>query len=70
MTARGPLEALVRQHERCLWGRRWVCYHPLVARVTDEAAAAVIRDLAGGEHRLDELWAARPVVLVILRHFG
>ena len=28
--------ALVRQHERCLWGRRWVCYHPLVARVTDQ----------------------------------
>ncbi len=51
-------------------GRRWVCYHPLVARVADEAAAAVIRDLGGGEHRLDELWVERPVVLVFLRHFG
>lgn len=50
--------------------RRCVCYHPLVAQVADEAAAAVIRDLAGGEHRLDELWVERPVVLVFLRHFG
>lgn len=46
------------------------CYPPLVARVAGEAAAAVIRDLGGGEHRLDELWAERPVVLVFLRHFG
>ncbi len=38
--------------------------------VTDEAAAAVILDLAGVRHRLDELWAKRPVVLVFLRHFG
>jgi len=41
-----------------------------VDRVAYEAAAAVIRDLGGGEHRLDELWAERPVVLVFLRHFG
>ena len=41
-----------------------------MVQVTDEAAAAVILDLAGGGHRLDELWAERPVVLVFLRHFG
>lgn len=50
--------------------RRVGCYGSLVARVADEAAAAVIRDLGGGEHRLDELWAERPAVLVFLRHFG
>ena len=41
-----------------------------MTRVADEAAAAVIQDLGGGEQRLDELWAERPVVLVFLRHFG
>jgi hypothetical protein len=24
----------------------------------------------GGRHRLGELWADRPVILVFLRHFG
>jgi len=41
-----------------------------VPRVTDEAAAAVIQDLGGADHRLDVLWAERPVVLLFLRHFG
>jgi hypothetical protein len=41
-----------------------------VATVSDEAAAAVVMDLGGGEHRLDELWSERPVVVVFLRHFG
>jgi hypothetical protein len=38
--------------------------------VSAEAARAVIRDLDGQEHALEELWAERPVVLVFLRHFG
>jgi hypothetical protein len=38
--------------------------------VAERAAAALILDLDGGEHRLDELWKERPVVLVFLRHFG
>jgi hypothetical protein len=37
--------------------------------------AAVLADLtlpaaAGGEQRLGDLWAARPAILVHLRHFG
>jgi len=40
------------------------------AAVAPEAAAAVVRDLEGGRHRLDELWRDGPVVLVFLRHFG
>jgi hypothetical protein len=38
----------------------------------DVAALAdlVLEDVAGTEHRLGDLWAAQPVVLVFLRHFG
>jgi len=39
-------------------------------RISDEAARAVVRDLDGGEHELRETWAARPVVLAFVRHFG
>ncbi|HEY7413514.1 MAG TPA: hypothetical protein VII13_22440 [Vicinamibacteria bacterium] len=39
-------------------------------RVPEEAAAAVVRDLAGEEHPLRALWSERPAVLVFLRHFG
>ena len=39
-------------------------------RIGDQAAKAVIRDLDGKEHELQELWAERPSVLVFLRHFG
>jgi hypothetical protein len=42
----------------------------LTARVGDDAARARVRDLDGGEHELRELWAARPVVLAFVRHFG
>lgn len=38
--------------------------------VSEAASRAVVKDLDGGEHELRELWAARPVVLVFLRHFG
>lgn len=38
--------------------------------VSEAAGRAVVKDLEGGEHELRELWAARPVVLVFLRHFG
>jgi hypothetical protein len=41
-----------------------------VAKVSPEAARAVIRDLAGNERSLGELWRDRTVVLVFLRHFG
>ena len=30
----------------------------------------VLADPSGEEHRLGDLWADRPVVLVFLRHFG
>ena len=30
----------------------------------------VLSDPDGGEVRLGDLWAARPVVLVFIRHFG
>ena len=36
----------------------------------EPVARAVIRDLDGQQHSLAELWAAQPVVLVFLRHFG
>ena len=38
--------------------------------IPESAAAATIRDLDGNEHRLGDLWAKHPVVLVLLRHFG
>lgn len=36
----------------------------------DRLAAMTLRDADGGEHVLGELWRARAVVLVFLRHFG
>jgi hypothetical protein len=30
----------------------------------------MLADADGTEHRLGDLWAERPVVLVFLRHFG
>jgi hypothetical protein len=30
----------------------------------------VLEDVEGTSHRLGDLWADRPVVLVFLRHFG
>jgi hypothetical protein len=30
----------------------------------------VLPDADGASHRLGDLWAAQPVVLVFLRHFG
>ena len=38
--------------------------------VPEAAAAALVKDLDGGEHALGELWKDAPVVLVFLRHFG
>jgi len=32
--------------------------------------AVSLADTEGQSHRLGELWAERPVVLVFLRHFG
>jgi len=29
-----------------------------------------LRDAAGDLHRLGDLWAEKPVILVFLRHFG
>lgn len=43
---------------------------PAVDLVSDQAARAIVRDLDGKEHALEELWAERQVVLVFLRHFG
>ena len=44
---------------------------PAPGPVVDSAAAEVkVEDLDGGTHRLEALWAAQPVVLVFLRHFG
>jgi prostamide/prostaglandin F2alpha synthase len=37
-----------------------------LARLQD----VVLPDVGGAEHRLGDLWAERPVVLVFLRHFG
>jgi hypothetical protein len=39
-------------------------------QISAAAAGAIIRDLDGHEHTLQELWADRPAVLVFLRHFG
>ncbi len=39
-------------------------------QVPNEAARARLLDLDGAEHVLSELWSERPVVLVLLRHFG
>ena len=33
-------------------------------------ADVTLADATGTEHRLGNLWAERPVVLVFLRHFG
>jgi hypothetical protein len=41
-----------------------------MAMIEPEAAHAVIRDLAGRELPLSELWAEKPVVLAFVRHFG
>jgi hypothetical protein len=41
-----------------------------VDRIPDEAGRLRIRDLDGGEHDLAEVWAAKTVVLIFLRHFG
>ena len=39
-------------------------------QISAAAANVVIRDLDGHEHALRELWAEKPAVLVLLRHFG
>jgi hypothetical protein len=39
-------------------------------RVADELRAAVVRDTDGRERQLGELWAARPALLLWVRHFG
>lgn len=36
----------------------------------DAFAETVLEDVEGNEHRLGDLWAEQPVVLVFLRHFG
>jgi hypothetical protein len=36
----------------------------------DELADVVLEDADGVEHRLGDLWAERPAVLVFLRHYG
>jgi hypothetical protein len=33
-------------------------------------SSLVLTDVDGIEHRLGDLWASQPVVLVFLRHFG
>ena len=38
--------------------------------VDSSAAEAKVEDLDGRTHRLETVWAAQPVVLVFLRHFG
>ena len=44
---------------------------PALGPVVDSAAAeARVEDLDGRTHRLETVWAAQPVVLVFLRHFG
>ena len=45
-------------------------YDPGMETISADAARARIRDLAGEEHELQELWAERPVVLAFVRHFG
>jgi hypothetical protein len=41
-----------------------------MAKVSSELAQAEVVDLDGNHHRLDELWAKRPAVLIFVRHFG
>jgi hypothetical protein len=43
-----------------------------MTEVTKRGAApdVLLRDSAGNELRLSELWLERPLVLVFLRHFG
>jgi len=36
----------------------------------DALAELELPDAAGVAHRLGDLWADRPIVLVFLRHFG
>ena len=36
----------------------------------DALGAVTLPDADGKPHKLDSLWAERPVVLVFLRHFG
>jgi hypothetical protein len=45
-------------------------YDPGMDTIGVGAARARVRDLAGNEHELQELWSARPVVLAFVRHFG
>lgn len=61
---------LLRRARRQPWAGGESASIEVVVRVTNDAAAAVILDRAGGGHRLDELWAEQTVVLVFLRHFG
>ena len=35
-----------------------------------QLAAQIVIDPDGAEHRLGDLWAERPAVLLFLRHFG
>lgn len=39
-------------------------------RASEALANAKVQDASGGEHRLGALWERRPVVLVLIRHFG
>jgi hypothetical protein len=50
--------------------RRAADAEPAGDRIPDAAAHARILDLDGREHELNELWAARPALLVFVRHFG
>jgi hypothetical protein len=50
--------------------RRAADAEPAGDRIPGAAAHARIRDLDGGEHELQELWAKSPAVLVFVRHFG
>jgi hypothetical protein len=50
--------------------RRAADAEPARFGIPDDAAHARILDLDGREHELRELWAERPVLLVLLRHFG
>ncbi len=36
----------------------------------EAAARVLIRDLAGADHALEELWREKTALLVFLRHFG
>jgi len=36
----------------------------------ESLSSLVLADADGATHRLGDLWAERPVVLVFLRHFG